>query len=57
MENKLTGFREKHNTQYYLLSMTENWKNTGAFVVAIFMNLPKTFVTLNQYLQIAKLGA
>ena len=62
-ENKLskllTGFRKNHSTQYCLVNMLEKWKNTldkGGFVSAIFMDLSKTFDTMDHDLFISKLG-
>ena len=56
----LTGFRKKHNTQYILLRMIENWKtqlNKRKKNGVIIMDLSKAFVTLNHNLLIAKLKA
>ena len=54
----LTGFRKNHNTKPALLNLTENWKsnlNKRNKVRAIFMDLSKTFDTLEHFLSIAKL--
>ena len=56
----LTSFRKNHSTQHCLMSMLKIRKNTldeGGYVSAIFMDLLKTFDTLNHNLLIAKLGA
>ena len=56
----LTSFRKNYSTQHCLMSMLEMWKNTlhkGGYVSAIFMDLSKTFDTLNHNLLIAKLEA
>ena len=62
MQNKfsiyLTGFRKNHGTQNALLKMIETWKtklNTGHKVGVIYMDLSKTFDSLNHELLIAKL--
>ena len=64
MENKLSALLQAlgkiHSTQHCLVSTIENWKNTldkGGFVVAILMDLSKTFDTLNHNSLIVKLGA
>ena len=57
LSNLLTGFRENHNTQHCLLKMLEKWKEAldkGNFVDAIFMNLSKSFDSLNHSLIITK---
>ena len=49
----LTGFRKNHNTQHFLMTMLEMWKNTvgkRGYVSAIFMDLSKAFVALNHNL-------
>ena len=56
----LTGFRKNHNTQNALLNMTKKWKsslNKGNKIGAIFVALPKAFVTLDHSLLIVKLEA
>ena len=62
MENKfskhVTGFRKSHGTQHSLMIMLEKWKNLldkGEHVCVIFMNLSKTFDTINHDLLLAKL--
>ena len=64
MKNKfspyLCGFRKNHNVQYSLLKMIESWKkqlDNGEKVGAIFMNLSKSFDTINHSLLLAKLKA
>ena len=61
MENKfskhLTGSRKSHNTQHYLLRMTESGKaqlNNGTQVRAIIMDLSKSFDNLNLTLLLIK---
>ena len=63
MENKLSvlriSFKKNCSTQYCLISMIENRKNTtdkGRFVAAILMDLSKAFDKLNHNFLIAKLG-
>ena len=49
----LAGSRKNHNTQRALLNMTENWKSNldkGNKIGAIFMDLSKTFDTLDHFL-------
>ena len=56
----LTGFCTKHNTQHSLLKKLENFKEAlhkDNSVSGIFMELSKTFDTLNHELLIAKLEA
>ena len=59
MQNKfsiyLTGFRKNHGTQHALLKMIEAKLNMGHKVGAIYMNLSKTFDSLNHELLIDKL--
>ena len=60
MSNKLCGFRKNYNTQYYLTFMLEKWKNTldkYKHFGAAFMDLSKTFDTINHEWLIAKLDA
>ena len=64
MKDKLskivTGFRKGHSAQHSLLIMIEKWKRTldeNMKVGAIFMDLSKTFDTLNHRLLLAKLKA
>ena len=57
-DTELKGaFKCIHNTQHFLLKMLELWKKTldkDKPVRAIFMNLSKTFDTLNHDLIIAE---
>ena len=49
LSNLLAGFRKNHSTQHYLMYMLQNWENnldTGAYVCAMFMDLPKVFDTM-----------
>ena len=64
MKNKfspyLCGFRKKHNAQYSLLKMIENWKkqlDNGEKVGVILMDLSKALDTINDRLLLAKLKA
>ena len=64
MKNKfspyLCGFRKKHNAQFSLLKMIENWKkqlDNGEKVGVIFMDLSKALDTINDRLLLAKLKA
>ena len=59
MSALLAVFRDNHNTQQCLVSMTESWKNIlgkGGFVVVISMDPSKAFNMLNLDLFITKLG-
>ena len=56
----LAAFRKNHNTQRALLNMIENWKSNldkGNKTGAAFVDLSKTFDTLDHFLLIAKLEA
>ena len=56
----LTGFRKNHSTEHCLINMLEKSKNTldnGGFICTLFMDLSKTFDTLNHGILIAKLVA
>ena len=40
------GFRKKHSTPHWLVSMIENWENTiqkGGFAAGVFIDFSKTF--------------
>ena len=55
----LCGYRKGFNTQTALLSLLEKWKSTldkNEFAGAVFMDLSKTFDTINHELLIAKLN-
>ena len=54
----LTGFWKNHGTQHVLLKMMETWKtkpNKGRKVGVIYIDLYKTFGSLNHELLITKL--
>ena len=56
----LAGFRKNCSTQNALLNLIEKWKHTldkGKKVSTIFMDISKTFDTLNHNLLLAKLNA
>ena len=62
MENRLSkciaGFRKSHRTPHSLIIIVEKWKNVldkGEYVRVLFMDLSKTFDTINQDLLLAKL--
>ena len=64
MEDKLTKcltcFRKFHGTQHSLLTMPEKWKrgiDNGAYASVLFMDLSKSFDTINHDLMLAKLKA
>ena len=64
MEDKLTKcltcFRKFHGTQHPLLTMPEKWKrgiDNGAYASVLFMDLSKSFDTINHDLMLAKLKA
>ena len=57
---KLCGFHKNYSAQYSLIYMLEKWKSSldkGKLVGAVFMDLSKTFNTINHNLLIAKLEA
>ena len=46
----LTDFRKNHNTQHFLSTMLEKWRNKlnkGKFIGVMFMNLSKAFDSIN----------
>ena len=58
LSNILTGFWKGHSAQYSLLIMIEKWKRAldeNMKVGEIFMDLSKSFNTLNHRLLLAKL--
>ena len=64
MENKLSkhlaGLRKSHGTQHAFMIMLEKWKNVldkGEYVCVLFVDLSKTFGTINHDRQWAKLRA
>lgn len=58
-QNKQQCIEKSHSTQHSLSFMLNMWKkilDEGGHLCAIFMNLPKAFVTLKQDLLSANLG-
>ena len=56
----ITGFRKCHGTQHSVLVMLEKWEKVldkGENVCTIFIDLSKTFDTINHHLLLAKLKA
>ena len=60
LTKRLTGFRILHDTQHSLLTMLKKWKrgiDNGGHVSTLFIDLSKTFNTINHDLMLAKLKA
>ena len=54
----ITGFRKSHGTQDSLITMLEKWKNAldkGKNICVFFIDLSKSFDTINRDLLLAKL--
>ena len=58
LSKPITGFRKSHGTQHSLMTLLGNWKGAldkGENICVLFMDLSKTFNTVNHDLILAKL--
>ena len=58
LSKHITGFRKSHGTQHSLMTLLGNWKGAldkGENICVLFMDLSKTFNTVNHDLILAKL--
>ena len=56
----LCGYRQGFSTQHVFIKLIESWRqslDSREYTVAVLMDLPKTFVTINHELLITKLHA
>ena len=58
LSKHITGFRKSHGTQHSLMTMLEKWKSAldkEENICVLFMELSKTFDTINHDVLLAKL--